>query len=227
MRDPRPTLLSLSLSLSLLLAMAPGLVRGEEVRTLFNGKDLAGWVVEGNPGSDRHDDGRPVWTATDGLIHCAGKGFGFLRYDREQFADFTLHVAFRMAPKCNSGVGIRTRVFDPEHSRETRPSIYSYEIQLIDDGKPPSKTSCGSLYRYVAPRRIPMKPAGEWNELVVTCAGPRIRVDLNGETIQDVDQTTVDALKAKPLKGYVCLQNHGGTIDFRDVWVKPLAAAGR
>jgi Domain of Unknown Function (DUF1080) len=190
------------------------------MKTLFNGKDLDGWVVEGNPGSDRLADGRPVWSVRDGLIRCEGKGFGFLRYDREQFTDFTLHVAFRMAPKCNSGIGVRTRQFDPARSRETRPSIYSYEIQLVDDGKPPSPTSNGSLYRYVAPKENALKPAGQWNEIDVTCDGPRIRVVLNGRLIQDVDQSTVDALKKKPLKGHVCLQNHGGRIEFRDVRVE-------
>jgi hypothetical protein len=193
-------------------------------RPLFNGKDLEGWVVEGHPGSDRLDDGRPVWTVDNGSIRCAGKGFGFLRYDRAEFADFTLHVAFRMAPKCNSGIGFRTRVFDPKKSHDTRPSYYSYELQLIDDGMPPSKTSNGSLYRYVAPREDPLKPAGAWNEIEITCVGPKIRVVLNGRTIQDVDQSTIEALKDKPRKGYVCLQNHGGRIEFRDVTIQELGA---
>jgi hypothetical protein len=54
----------------------------------------------------------------------------------------------------------------------------------------------------------------------VVCVGPRIRVRLNGKLIQDVDQSTVEALKAKPLKGYICLQNHGGDIEFRDIRVE-------
>jgi hypothetical protein len=219
-----PTMLCPRWTVLAALALLAQPARADEFRPLFNGKDLDGWVVEGNPGSDRLADGRPVWTVENGLIRCAGKGFGFLRYDRAQFADFSLRVSFRMAPKCNSGIGFRTRVYDPERSHETRPSFYSYEIQLIDDGKLPSKTSCGSLYRYVAPRENALKPAGEWNEIEVTCVGPRIRVVLNGRSIQDVDQSTIPVLKDKPLKGHVCLQNHGGRIEFRDVKVRELGA---
>ena len=29
-----------------------------------------------------------MWTVENGLIRCAGKGFGFLRYDRQEYADF-------------------------------------------------------------------------------------------------------------------------------------------
>lgn len=188
---------------------------------LFDGKGLTGWVAEG--ASEYQQDGKsvPVWTVHDGLLSCKGKGFGFLRYKDREFDDFTLHVEFRMARGCNSGLGIRTGAFDPARSRETRPSFYSYEIQLTDDaGKPATTHSTGSLYRYVAPKENAIKPAGEWNTMEIECLGPRIRVTLNGKLIQDVDQSTIDALKAKPLHGCICLQNHGGDIEFRAVEVK-------
>ena len=44
----------------------------------------------------------------------------------------------------------------------------------------------------------------------------------DGEKIIDVDQTTVEEIKNKPLKGYVCVQNHGGKVDFRNLRVKEL-----
>ena len=165
----------------------------------------------------------PVWSVKDGNLLCTGKGFGFLRYARREFADFVFHVEFRMAPRCNSGLGIRTGPFDPARSRATRPSFYSYEIQLFDDaGKPPSTHSTGSLYRYVAPSKNPIKPAGEWNSIDIECVGPRVKVTLNGERIIDVDQDRVPQLRDKPRKGYVCLQNHGGIIEFRSVRVKEI-----
>src|SRR5271157_5140140 len=92
-------------------------------------------------------------------------------YDRRTFADFVFHVEFRMAPGCNSGLGIRTRSFDLARSRATRPSFYGYEIQLFDDaGKPPTVHTSGSLYRYVAPRKKAILPAGTtptWRKQVV------------------------------------------------------------
>jgi hypothetical protein len=197
--------------------------RGQEFKSLFNGKDLDGWVAEGAKEYTRDGERVPVWSVKDDMLVCTGKGFGFLRYDKEQFADFVWHVEFRMAPKCNSGLGIRTTVFDSKKSRATRPSFYSYEIQLTDDaGKPATTHSTGSLYRYVAPRESAIRPAREWNSIDIECRGPRVKVTLNGHEIIDVDQTTIDALKNKPLKGYVCLQNHGGTIEFRNIRIRDL-----
>ncbi len=193
---------------------------------LFNGKNLDGWIAEGVSEYVKDGKPRPVWSAREGKLVCTGKGFGFLRYDRQPFSDFVFHVEFRMAPGCNSGLGIRTRSFDPARSRATRPSFYGYEIQLFDDaGKPPSAHSSGSLYRYIAPRRNAMRPAGEWNSVDVECVGPLIRVTMNGETIIDVDQRKVEALRQKPLAGYVCLQNHGGIIEFRSFRVHEIARA--
>jgi hypothetical protein len=128
-----------------------------------------------------------------------------------------------MAPHCNSGLGIRTGPFDPSRSRATRPSFYSYEIQFFDDaGTPPTTHSSGSLYRYVAPKKNAIKPAGQWNSIDVHCVGPRIKVTLNGELIIDVDQTTLEPLRKKPLRGYICFQNHGGNIEFRAVQIREI-----
>jgi len=191
--------------------------------SLFDGQSLRGWVAEGVSEFDRDGKKEPVWIAHDGTIVCRGKGFGFLRYKEREFDDFTLRLEFKMAPGCNSGLGIRTTVFDPRESRATRPSFYSYEIQLFDDaGKPATPHSTGSLYRYIAPKVSAMKPAGEWNTIEITCDGPRIRVVLNDKVIQDVDQREHEALKDKPLRGYICLQNHGGNIEFRAIEVHEL-----
>jgi hypothetical protein len=191
---------------------------------LFNGKDLDGWIAEGTKDFKDKDGVKNVWSVRDGLLVCDGRGFGFLRYTPKKFGNFHFHVEYRMAAKCNSGVGVRTVAYDPKKSTETRPSYACYEIQLLDDaGKPPNKHSSGSLYRYVAPTSNPVKAVGEWNTLDIECDGPKIRVRINGEKIIDVDQGKIDDLKDKPLEGFVCLQNHGGRIEFRDLWVRELA----
>ena len=40
---------------------------------------------------------------------------------------------------------------------------------------------------------------------------------LNSELIIDVDPQTIMELRQKPLEGCVCLQNHGGNIEFREL----------
>jgi hypothetical protein len=185
---------------------------GEDQIDLFNGKDLTHWVVEGTQTTDA---GQPVWSVRQGLIDCAGSGFGFLRYDR-LWDDFALSLQFRLDRGVNSGVGIRGTKYTGD--RQTRPSFAGFEVQLIDDAdRPPSANSTGSLYRYVAPQAAAAKPAGQWNDLPIECRGPRIKVVLNGKVVQNLDQHSMKKIADKPLKGYVSLQNHGGHIQFRDV----------
>lgn len=129
----------------------------DEFRDLFDGKSLDGWVVDG-PKADKA--GKPIWAVRDGMIVASGKAFGFLRYDRANFSDFALRVEYRFSAadkgRGNSGLGIRTGVFDPKKSQLTRPSFAGYEIQLLDDaGKPPAPTAAGRSTATPAPRRIP------------------------------------------------------------------------
>jgi Domain of Unknown Function (DUF1080) len=219
--------------LALLLTLAPATL-ADDVHDLFDGKSLDGWVVDG-PAKGK--TGRTMWSVEDGRIVCLGEAFGFLRYDRRQFSDFTLRVEYRFSPKeganpqGNSGLGIRTGKFDPERSRETRPAYAAFEVQLLDDaGSSPSVHGTGSLYRYKSPTANSARPAPEWNTIEVECAGPRITVRLNGQTILEADQTeladvktkpaSVAAPKDKPRKGYIALQSHSGRVEFRKVQIR-------
>jgi hypothetical protein len=212
------------LNLFVIAMLFPGWVRSQEYRNLFNGKDLDGWHVEGaRDFKDRNGKRCPMWTVENGLITCYGKGFGFLRYTGQEFADFRLSLEYRLGRRGNSGLGIRTPPYDPRRDLQTRPSFAAYEIQLLDDpGKAASKNSSGSLYRYVAPRSNPVKPNGEWNSLTVECRGPRICLWINGVQIHDVDQATLEEIKAKPLKGYVCLQSHSNKAEFRNIRIQEI-----
>jgi hypothetical protein len=220
-----------SLALLLTLASAAG---ADEFRDLFDGKSLDGWVVEG-PATDK--TGRNIWSVSDGRIACLGEGFGFLRYDRRQFSDFTFRVEYRFVPTpggkspANSGLGIRTGRFDPARSRETRPSYAAFEVQLLDDaGSRPSAHGTGSLYRYKSPTANPARPAPDWNTIEVTCTGPRITVRLNDQTVLDADQSELPDVKSKPSaapapkdkprRGYVALQSHSGRVEFRKVQIR-------
>jgi hypothetical protein len=209
-------------TLAFVFWLVVGAAFADEGRALFNGKDLSGWVVEGpSQYKDLSGQVQPMWTVADGVLNCAGKAFGFLRYDRQRFSDFILHVEYQMSAKGNSGIGIRTIPYDPKRSRATRPSFAAYEVQLLDDaGKEPNKHSSGSLYRYVAPVVNPVKPALEWNKVDIECVGPHIRVVINGQPALDVDQSTIPSLKDKPLEGYIALQSHTNKVAFRNIRIQ-------
>ena len=63
--------------------------------SLFNGKDLSGWV---NVGQEK-------WTVEDGVIHGVGvtKGYGYLKTEKN-YKDFELSLRFKCEGDGNSGV---------------------------------------------------------------------------------------------------------------------------
>jgi hypothetical protein len=191
---------------------------------LFNGENLQGWVVEGAQHSKDKDGSLvPLWSVRNGLLHCTGKGYGFLRYDVREFSDFVFHMEYRLSKGCNSGIGFRTPKYTGKSN--TRPSFASYEIQVLDDaGKTPTDHTSGSLYRYRAAQENATLPTGEWNVMEVHCRGPHIRITLNGKVLHDIDQSQIENLKNKPLSGYVCVQSHGKEVEFRNLRVQDLAA---
>lgn len=176
---------------------------------LFNGRDLSGWVV-------MHGG---EWTVENGiLIGRNGTNWStnpetsgsWLRTEKE-YSDFTLELEYAVNERGNSGVHFRSRT-------DKNPSFTGYEMQIVDDhGKEARKTGTGSIYDVVAPSRNMSRPAGEWNQVRITCQGQRIQIVLNGETV-------VDHRSDRSLKGYIGLQNHDSraVIRFRGIRIAEL-----
>jgi hypothetical protein len=194
---------------------------GDGIR-LFAAGDLSGWIEEQHYFYKAKHPNVRTWSVKDGMAICDGStgNCGFLRYEKK-LSDFTLRLEYRTAKNCNSGVCIRTRVPYDGQPNKTLPSHVGYEVQILDDaGQPASQTATGSFYGLVAPRANAAKPAGQWNSMEIVCRGPKIRVTLNGQLVQDVDQTQIEAIRDRSQSGYLSLQNHGGNIEFRNVWLK-------
>ena len=217
----------------LLLTLAPA-TSADDFRDLFDGKSLDGWVVEG-PAKDK--TGRMMWSVEDGRIVCLGEGFGFLRYDRREFSDFTLRVEYRFIP--TPGANRQATAGSASGRDGSTPSDRGRPARRT----PPSRCSCsttpaarpsahgtGSLYRYKSPTANPARPAPEWNTIEVACAGPRITIRLNGQTVLEADQSELADVKSKPAgspapkdkprRGYVALQSHSGRVEFRKVQIR-------
>jgi len=203
-------------------AKAVTLAAADEDLALFAAGDLTGWVEEQHTFFQKAHPAAKTWAVKDGIVSCDGSlgNCGFLRYERK-LTDFTLRLEYRTSPGCNSGVCVRVPTPYNGTPDETLPSRTGYEVQILDDaGAAASLTSSGALYNAVAPEANTARPAGVWNELEVTCRGPRLRVTLNGRVVQDVDQTEVAAIKDRKWTGYLMLQNHGHTVEFRNLRLK-------
>jgi len=46
---------------------------------------------------------------------------------------------------------------------------------------------------------------------------------MNGVKVVDGSFNDTEALKSRPMKGYILLQYHGGGLWFRDIEIKPLS----
>src|SRR4051794_34342643 len=222
MQRIKRALLYILVLVALLAARVPAAASDKnEMETIVHQNDLSGWHVEGTAHFDDKTGQHPVWTVANGAVFCDGHGFGYLRYDK-QLADFVVSLEFKAGRNTNSGVGLRGIKYS-DKDLNTRPSIAGFEVQILDDvDRQPTLDTSGALYRYVAPKKNAIRKAGLWNELVISCRGPRIVVELNGQTAQDFDQTSIAKTAHKPLSGFLSLQNHGGQIVFRNVRLKEL-----
>ena len=183
---------------------------------LFNGKDLTGWKV--------HNGKLESWDVEKGILFVKGGG-GWLMTEKE-YANFELRLEFKVPKGGNSGVALRSPM-------KGDPAYTGMEIQILDDKDPSYKglqkwQATGSIYGVVPSSKVPTKPVGEWNSYRITCKGRQVTVELNGEKVVDAD---LDASVEKHAKGHpgilrkaghIGLQEHGGRVEFRNLYVKEL-----
>jgi hypothetical protein len=194
---------------------------------LFDGRTLNGWKTSGGTSSKT-----PVDTAF-GAINPHGCG-GYMMVPDGVRSDFILALDFRISPRCNSGVFVRTFPLTPRPGKDV--GFNGIEV-AIDDTSGAGYHDTGALYDLVKPSVNAMKPVGEWNHLVVTCDGPTIAVTLNGREVSrtDLDAWTTPnrrpdgtphkfdvAFKDHPRKGYLGLQDHGANCWFKNIKLLPL-----
>jgi len=202
--------------------------------SLFNGKDLTGWVVPAG------DNGH--WKVVDGVIDYDAKseasGDKSLWFDRE-FGDFELRVDWRLkeAPYLNPNVpiiladGTHKKGPDGKEFVTTVPDadsgiflrgqgksqvniwnwpigsgeVYGYRM----DEKQPASVRAGVTPKLNADRNI-----GEWNTFHITVRGDRLTVVLNGKTVLENAE-----LPGLPPRGRIALQHHGASKD--GAWTSP------
>lgn len=177
---------------------------------LFNGKDLDGWVQKGGQAKYRVEDGQIVGTSvpkTANSFLCTTRDYG----------DFVLELEFKVDPELNSGVQIRSQVFDEaktvtfegkEPIKIPAGRVHGYQVE-IDPG---ARAWTGGIYD--EGRRLwlndlkenePARKAfrqGEWNQFRIECRGDSIRTFLNGVPAADLKDNAT-------LKGLIALQVHG------------------
>lgn len=177
-----------------------------------------------------------VWTTSNGELTASQDE---VIWSTEEYEKFVLNLEFKNGPEANSGVLL--------YATDTKKWIpNSVEVQITDDhskkwSQADPTWQCGAIFGRLAASESLVKPAGEWNELTITCNGPIIDVVLNGTHVTSMDMKKWDSPTNNPdgskkpgwlnkplhthaTKGRIGLQGkHGGApIWFRNVRIKAL-----
>ena len=200
-----------------LFLRADGPALEEGFVSLFNGKDLTGWVGA--------TDGYKV---EDGVLYCDPKKGGKLM-TAKAYDNFILRFDFLLYTNSNNGLGIRAPL-------QGDAAYNAMELQILDDsGSQYTKLQPyqyhGSIYGVVPAKRGFQKKVGQWNVQEVRAIGSKITVILNGEVIVDADLATVKETldkKAHPglhnPKGHIGWLGHGTRVDWRNIRIKEVPA---
>ena len=86
---------------------------------------------------------------------------------------------------------------------------------------PVSRDCPGSIYDARPPKGNFMKQ-GQWNEVEITCVGPRVKIIFNGQLAHDFQYDEVDFIKNRATRGYIGLQDHHNFAEFRNLRIKVL-----
>jgi hypothetical protein len=241
MRALKTTLLAVSV-----FVIQP-LFAAEKWTELFNGRDLTGWTQR---------TGNATYSVADGCIvgtmHTPGSGTNSFLFTTKNYDNFILEMDFKVDPRVNSGLQIRSAYADKKESFQggnktytvREGYVYGYQVEIDTDLK--GKTFTGGIYDeqrrgvYLDPddgpngshgkaftelnRRI-TKPE-DWNHLRVVAIGDHIKTYLNGVLRADLH----DSMSAS---GFFGLQVHsskeesanGAQVRFKNIRVMAASPA--
>jgi hypothetical protein len=185
---------------------------------LFNGKNLDGWVQRGGVATYKVEDGAIVGTSTMNTPNT------FLCTPRD-YSDFILEYEFKIDPRLNSGVQIRSQSFSSptelvwEGKKITIPAdrVHGYQIEIDPDPKK-DRWWAGGIFDEA--RRAWLFPGalggnakqftdqgrklfkqGDWNKVRVEAIGNSIKTTLNGTPCASITDSLTPA-------GFIALQVH-------------------
>jgi len=210
----------------LILAMGMSslaLAQEDPFESLFNGKDLTGWVnVNCAP---------CTWTVKDGLLHCTGVPTGALRTEK-QYENFILELEWRhLKPGGNAGVFLWA---GPLTAPGT-PFLRSIEVQILDHayGKADWFTTHGDVFPIHGSTMTPFEPSRgsrsfpseerskgspEWNHYRIHCEDGTLRLSVNGKEVSGGKDCNYR-------KGYIALESEGGMVDYRNIRIQELPSS--
>lgn len=177
-----------------------------------------------------------IWKDSSGIL-TASKDECI--WSKEMYDNFILDLDFQTADGTNSGVIV--------HATETKEWIpHSVEIQIADDysttwSKAEPSWQCAAIFGHQPATHKNLKKPGEWNHYTITCIDKNIKIELNGDVVNECNMDNFTSSKINPdgtkipawlynpmsglaLHGYIGLQGKhaGAPIYFRNIMIKTL-----
>jgi len=197
-----------SLTFAVFLVLSVPAFAADGWETLFDGKTLDGWEVKGGKATYKVEDGQIVGTTTEGSPNtflCRGP------YD-----DFELELDVRCDKALNSGIQIRSHVYEQDTPQESNPKLirkagmvygYQCEIAAAEGGVAGNFWDEARRTKWLddfstKPEAKQALENDEWNHYRIVAQGDRLRSWVNGIACADFRDTT-DA------SGFIGLQVHG------------------
>lgn len=196
------------LAASLVLALASSIFAADGWESLFDGKSLDGWQVKGGRATYKVEDGMIVGTTTEGSPNtflCKGP-----------FSDFELELDVLCDKPLNSGIQIRSHVYEKDTPQESNPkvirkagTVYGYQCETAAAEGGTSGNFWDEARRTKWLDDFSNKPEakqafhnGEWNHYRIVAQGDHIRSWINGVACADFHDSTDSS-------GFIGLQVHG------------------
>ncbi len=168
-----------------------GKKNGEKI-SLFNGKDLSGWTINGTE----------KWYVENGELICESgpeKKYGYLNTN-DKYKDFELSLEFKQNADGNSGVFFRSSIEGVK--------ISGWQVEVA----PPNHDTGGIYESYgrgwlvkIPDEKENILKMGEWNRLKIRVVGDNVKTWLNGKAMVDFTDS-----KIGEGYGFIALQIHSG-----------------
>lgn len=182
------------ITLTLLSAPSRAAEESGKWNSLFNGKDLTGWVGVNEV----------TFEVKDGNLRLV-KGMGWLRTEKE-YGDFILECEWRaLDADYDSGIFIRCGLEGKPWPKD------GWQVNLKD-------SALGGLvrgYKGVVPAETPRMPLNQWVKFRLEVRGKTCKLTVNGEPAWESDALDRD-------RGYIGIQAENKSFDFRNLRIQPL-----
>lgn len=179
-----------------------------EMRPLFNGRNLEGWVHEGS---------RATFTAAEGEIRTSGLGNhpNWLRTVAE-YENFRLEFDYKLARWAEAAVILRAPA-------RGRPMNAGLAVMLAHDfhGTRDAWVT-GGIPGALPPRAALLASWGAWHKASILLDGDRLTAAIDGVTVQEADLAAHPDLRRRLKRGFIGFPDLGHAWAVRNVRIEDL-----